>query len=172
MTWEEQFARVVYQGGHSIFFDRFVQAVNVHTLVIVSPWVQTLQGESMSLVDIIRSIEQKKAPTTVVMRDPKREPLNKDADALFRDCPYVSLYYNNDLHAKIYVCRCEPFGFALLGSANLSGHAIRALEIGLLIEGKGAGGDIVEELERLGRDDIPNRSGSSLSQLAQRRRFG
>src|SRR3989337_2310495 len=166
MRWEEKFVRVVYEGWHSIFFERFLQAVEVSALVIISPWIRTLEGETVTLADIVQAIERKKAPTTVVMRNPIKEPLNKEADALLRQCPYVSLYYNNDLHAKIYVCRCEPFGFALLGSANLSGRATRALEIGLLIEGKGVGRDIVQELGALGRDDVPNRSGTSLVQLA------
>ena len=155
-----------------MFFERFVQSVDVNALVIVSPWVQTLDEQPISLSDIVRAIERKQAPTTIIMRSPAKEPLNRDADSLLRQCPYVSLYYNNDLHAKIYVCRCEPFGFALLGSANLSGRATRALEIGLLIEGKGAGRDIVEELETMGRDDLPGRAGTTLAKIAESRRFG
>jgi hypothetical protein len=86
--------------------------------------------------------------------------MNLTAVEIFRGIKSVSLFFNNELHAKVYVCRCYPFGFALVSSANLSGHATRALEIGVLIEGKGNGRNIIEELEFLGLEDIPNRSGT------------
>lgn len=171
MRWEERFITVVSEGGHTLFFERFVQAVEVTSLVVVSPWIQSLDGEPLSLKDILWSIERRKVPTTIIMRSPQKEPLNRDAAELFEGYPFITLYYNNDLHAKIYVCRCQPFGFALLGSANLSGRATRALEVGLLIEGKGAGRAVIEELELLGKEDIPNRAGTELRQLAQVRPF-
>jgi len=167
MRWEERFITVVSEGGHTLFFERFVQAVEVTSLVVVSPWIQSLDREPLSLKDILWSIERRKVSTTIIMRSPTKEPLNRDAAELFEGCPFITLYYNNDLHAKIYVCRCQPFGFALLGSANLSGRATRALEVGLLIEGKGAGRAIIEELELLGKEDIPNRAGTKLRQLTQ-----
>jgi len=171
MRWEERFITVVREGGHSLFFERFMQAVEVTSLVVVSPWVQSLDGEPISLKDILWSVERGKVPTTIIMRSPEKEPWNRDAAKLFEGCPFITLYYSNDLHAKIYVCRCQPFGFALLGSANLSGRATRALEVGLLIEGKGAGRAIIEELELLGKEDIPNRAGTELRQLALARPF-
>jgi len=171
MRWEERFITIVSEGGHTLFFERFVQAVEVTSLVVVSPWIQSLDGEPLSLKDILWSIERRKVPTTIIMRSPQKEPLNRDATELFEDCPFITLYYNNDLHAKIYVCRCQPFGFALLGSANLSGRATRALEVGLMIEGKGAGRSIIEELELLGKEDIPNRAGTELRQLTKVRPF-
>lgn len=171
MRWEERFITIVSEGGHTLFFERFVQAVQVTSLVVVSPWIQSLDGEPLSLKDILWSIERKKVPTTIIMRSPQKEPLNRDATELFEGCPFITLYYNNDLHAKIYVCRCQPFGFALLGSANLSGRATRALEVGLMIEGKGAGRSIIGELELLGKEDIPNRAGTELRQLTKVRPF-
>jgi len=171
MRWEEKFVTVVREGGHSLFFERFIQAVGITSLVIISPWIQSLEGEPISLKDIIWSIERSKVSTTVIMRNPTKEPLNRDAAELFKESSFITMYYNNDLHAKIYVCRCQPFGFALLGSANLSGRATRALEVGLLIDGKGAGRAIIEELDILGKEDIPNRAGTQLKQLAQVRLF-
>ena len=171
MRWEERFITVVREGGHSLFFERFMQAVEVTSLVIVSPWIQSLDGEPLSLKDILWSVKRGRVPTTVIMRSPEKEPLNRESVELFEGHPFITLYYNNDLHAKIYVCRCQPFGFALLGSANLSGQATRALEVGLLIEGKGAGRDIVGELELLGKEDIPNKAGTKLRQLARARPF-
>jgi hypothetical protein len=166
MRWEERFITVVREGGHTLFFERFMQATEITSLVILSPWISGLDEEPFSLESILHAIRRGKVPTTVIMRSPDKEPLNVQAAEVFQGSPFVTLYYNNDLHAKIYVCRCQPFGFALLSSANLSGRATRALEVGLLVEGKGAGRAIVEELEILGKEDIPNRAGTELKQVA------
>jgi len=167
MRWEERFITVVREGGHTLFFERFMQATEITSLVIVSPWILGLDGEPFSLETILHAIRRGKVPTTVIMRNPEKEQLNVEAAELFKGSPFVTLYFNNDLHAKIYVRRCQPFGFALLSSANLSGRATRALEVGLLVEGKGAGRAIVEELEVLGKEDIPNRAGTELKHVAR-----
>lgn len=172
MRWEERFITVVREGGHTLFFERFIQATGTTSLVIVSPWILSLYEEPFSLEVILHTIKKGKVPTTVIMRSPEKEQLNVEAVKLLKRSPFVTLFYNNDLHAKIYVCRCQPFGFALLSSANLSGRATRALEVGLLVEGKGAGCAIVEELEVLGKEDIPNRAGTELKQVAKVRLFG
>jgi len=162
MEWEARFAQIVYKGGHESFFERFLLASQVEQLVIVSPWITTLKDERITLRDIIRKINKEEVPTTVIMRHPKKQPWNSEAAELFGRNRLVTVYVNNELHAKVYVCRCAPFGFALVSSANLSGQATRAYEIGVLIEGKGHGREIIDELGLLGTEDLPNRSGTSL----------
>ena len=161
--WEQRFVEIVYEGGHEAFFERFLLARDVGYLLIVSPWITSLSDEKVRLHDIVKKIIRENIQTRVFMRDPKKEPINVEGAEILRPCPTVGLYFNNELHAKVYVCRCDPFGFALVGSANLSGYATRAHEIGLMIEGKGKGRDIIEELQRMGTDDLPNRSGTLLS---------
>ena len=168
MAWEEKYIKVVNSGGHSRFFDRFMLAVGITSLVLVAPWIMSLEGERRTLKDILREVEKKRVPTTVIMRSPDKEPLNKDSDALFRKCPLVTLHYNNSLHAKIYVCKCDPYGFALVGSANLSGRATRELEVGLLVEGRGEGRGVIDELEKLGTNHVPNRSSTVCQQYGKR----
>lgn len=34
--WEQKFVKVVYEGGHEAFFERFLLAVEVRNLLIVS----------------------------------------------------------------------------------------------------------------------------------------
>ncbi len=160
MNWESRYTAVVREGGHQQFFDRFLLAVGIRSLSIVSPWITAIPGE-VSLRSIVDHIDHSNIPTLVMTRHPRKEPMNREAVDVLLASDNIVLYYNNELHAKIYVCRCEPFGFALLGSANLSGNATRAHEIGLMIEGKGAGEDIVEELEKLAWQDLPGRAGSS-----------
>lgn len=160
--WEQKFVKVVYEGGHEAFFERFLLAVEVRHLLIVSPWITSLSEERIQLWDIVEKITKEKINTRIFMRDPQKEPFNIEAVGILKSCPTVTLFYNNELHAKVYVCRCEPFGFALVGSANLSGRATRAHEIGIMIEGKGKGQDIIEELQRLGIYDLPGRAGTIL----------
>jgi len=160
VRWEEKYAKVVLSGGHEIFFERFLLATQINSLIIISPWITTLENERVSLDDILSKIKKEKVKSTIIMRDPKKEPLNAKAFHLFSNNENINLFVNNELHAKVYICRCSPFGFALVGSANLSGKATRAYEVGVLIEGKGHGREIVEQLELLGTDDLPNRSGT------------
>jgi hypothetical protein len=162
MEWESRFAKIVYERGHEQFFERFLLASQVQQLIIVSPWITALRAESITLEDIIAKISYDRVRTVVIMRPPHKDSINLEAVQLLSRNQFVTIYFNAELHAKVYVCRCHPFGFALIGSANLSGQATRALEIGVLIEGRGYGMNIVEELERLGTEDLPNRSGTLL----------
>jgi len=168
--WEESYAQVVRTGGHILFFERFFSAHDIHRLVIISPWVGFLQREKCgySLEDIARRINSNRIPTYVITRDPEVEIANIKAIDIFLSCPSVNLYYNNSLHAKVYVCRCEPFGFALLSSANLSSTSVKMVEIGLMIEGKGYGQIVVEELECVGKEDLPGMSETKVVKYAER----
>jgi hypothetical protein len=158
--WEQNYVKIVHEKGHEEFFLRFLLAHKISHLTIISPWITTLKDEQFTLNDITKKIKDEQIETLVFMRSPYKEKHNIESAELFFRCPSVTLYYNNELHAKVYVCRCEPFGFALVGSANLSGNAIRAHEIGLLIDGKGNGVEIIAELQNLGLHDLPNRSGT------------
>ena len=86
--------------------------------------------------------------------------MNLAALQLLSPLPTVRTYFNNELHAKVYVCRCDPFGFAYVGSANLTGRGMTAYEVGLIVDGKGEGEGIVEELERIGTVDLLGRAGT------------
>ena len=168
--WEESYTRVVKAGGHMFFFERLFAAHDLHSLVIISPWIGFLPREEFgySLEDIAQLINSNTIPTYVITRDPDVEAANRKAIDIFCSCPSVNLYYNNSLHAKVYVCRCEPFGFALLSSANLSMGSSKMVEIGLMIEGKGYGQIVVEELEYVGKEDLPGMSETKVVKYADR----
>lgn len=153
-----------------LFFDRLFGAQRVQSLVLVSPWIGLLSRERFgySLEDIAQLIVSYHVPTYVITRDPKVEPTNEQAVGILTGCPPVNLFYNNDLHAKVYVCRCEPFGFALLSSANLSAASANTVEIGLMIDGKGYGQLVVEELENVGKEDLPNMAGTRVVKYAEK----
>jgi hypothetical protein len=54
--WEQKFVKVVYEGGHEAFFERFLLAVEVRHLLIVSPWITSLSEERIQLWDIVEKI--------------------------------------------------------------------------------------------------------------------
>jgi len=164
LGWWEQYIEVAYERGHIEFFERVLSATGVWRLVIVSPWIASLDDDTVTLQDIVNYVERYHVETFVVMRSPQKEPRNVEAANLLKSRigSWLTLYYNNGVHAKIYVCRCQPFGFALLGSANLTPHGSRSYEVGLIVNGFGAGQRIVEELELVGTDYIPGKSESSL----------
>ncbi len=162
--WQEKYLEVAYEQGHIEFFERVFSAVEVRRLVIVSPWVASVASDPITLSDIVDFIEKYQIETVVVMRSPQKEANNIEAANMLKSriAPWLTLYYNNGVHAKVYVCRCQPFGFALLSSANLTPHGSRMYEVGLVVNGFGAGKKVVEELELIGTDYIPGKSETSL----------
>lgn len=160
MTWEERYVRVIVEGGHQAFFDRFLTAVGVTALVIVTPWVAGAGDNGEQLELTARKIERERIATWLLVRHPAKEAINLAALQLLSPLPTVRTYFNNELHAKVYVCRCDPFGFAYVGSANLTGRGLTAYEVGLIVEGRGQGEAIVEELERIGTIDLLGRAGT------------
>jgi hypothetical protein len=159
-TWEQRYVRVIVDGGFQDFFDRFLMASGVTELVIVTPWI-TNHGAMKDLIDqICAKLVRERISTTLVVRNPLREPVNYPALRRFQRVPTAQFWFNDELHAKVYACHCDPHGFAYVGSANLTGRGSTALEVGLLIDGKGEGAPIVDELARLGREDLLNRAGT------------
>jgi len=162
--WWEQYVEVVYEKGHIEFFERMFGASGVWKLVIVSPWIASRIDDPINIESIADYIKKFHVDTTIIMRNPEKEPTNSAAVNLFKRkiSPWMTLYYNNSVHAKIYVCRCQPFGFALLSSANFTPHDPRSYEVGLVVNGFGAGQKIVEELELTGTEYIPGKGESTL----------
>ncbi len=152
MAWEERYVTVCIEGGHREFFDRFLLSVAVRRLVIVSPWI-TIDGEHRDVIlSAIDKIAREVIPTTIVLRHPNREATNRRAVEVLSQLGSVDLHYNDELHAKVYVCRCSPSGYAYVGSANLTGRATTAFEVGLMVDGRGVGVGVLDELEQLAND--------------------
>jgi hypothetical protein len=164
-NWRERYLEVAYERGHVQFFERVFSAVEVRKLVIVSPWINSKPSDPITFNDIVEYVVKKKVELTVVMRDPAKEPINFEVATLLKtQIPgFLTLFYNNGVHAKIYVCRCKPFGFALLSSANLTPHGVKSYEVGLFINGFGAGERVVEDLELVGTSYLPGKSESYLA---------
>ena len=168
-AWEERYAGIVRSGAHNRFFERVFMAQQIQSLIIVSPWIGSMTRQSVgyTIHDIADLITEKHIPSYIVMRSYQAEPTNLPAVEALRACPSVNLYFNNEVHAKVYVCRCDPFGFALLSSANLSESSMTSIEIGMMIEGKGYGESVVEDLEAFGKHDMLGMAGTSVDKYAK-----
>lgn len=138
------------------------------SLVIVSPWIGTLEGVRFTLAYVINLVGRRQIPTYIITRQPE-ESWHQQAVDMLLGCNWVELRYNNSLHAKLYVCRQrEGRGFAMLGSGNLSRTSIeKNIEIGMMIYGRGRGRDLLHELFSWGA--IRLRTQSKLVKKMERR---
>ena len=67
------------------------------------------------------------------------------------------------MHAKLFVCNAPyPYGFAMLGSANMTMNSDTLYEIGLLVLAAGGGEGIIKELTNFGLDYVRTRPESQL----------
>jgi hypothetical protein len=106
--WEDSFVRVQIEGGHRYFFERFLDAVDVKSLTIVSPWI-TAQGKLADLfTSTCRKISVDRIPVTAVLRHPEKESVNTRAIALLAALPTATVYTNNELHANSMCVGARP----------------------------------------------------------------
>jgi hypothetical protein len=156
-------AAVIRSGVQRVFVNRLKRAkTNVRSVVIVSPWITELDDASCPLLSLVQLIQSMKMLTYVFTRTPSR-PEHMKAIALLQTCDTLELVYNDNIHAKIYACVApSPYGFALLGSANLTANSLSLYEVGLLISGVGAGSSIVVELANFGMNHLRTRPESKI----------
>lgn len=128
----------------------------IQSLILISPYVGTLEGSRVTLDAVCRKAVEKGIPTYVITRSPEDEYHQQAVDTLI-SYDHVELRFNQSLHAKLYVCLCqdEYHSFALIGSANLTRTSIeKNIEIAMMISGRGRGRDILRELARWGLERL------------------
>jgi hypothetical protein len=150
-------AAVVRNGVHKVFAARLRRASNTAKYVVIaSPWI-TESSKGGSLDQITKILSEKRIPTYVFVRPPETE-FELQGIQLLINCPTVELVYNPHLHAKLYTCIAPyPYGFALLGSANMTVRSNTLYEIGLLVLAAGGGEVIIKELASFGMDYLRTR---------------
>ena len=127
------------------------------TLVIASPWISSEAPDAKALMTIIGVIKQYKIPTYIFTRTPQNSAHLHALEAL-GECSSVEIVLNDNLHAKIYACLAPyPYGFALIGSANLTDNSSHLYEVGLIVVAEGGGEAIVKELASFGLDYLRTR---------------
>jgi len=142
-----------------------VSDIQLQNLVIVSPFIGTLEGTRFSTAWLIRRIEQDHVPTYVITREP-RDEYHRQGVELLKECPHTEIRFNDALHAKVYVAVSQDVSrsFAMFGSANLTmGGAKRNIEVGMMIYGRGKGRDIIRELHQWGAVRLRSRAESKVA---------
>lgn len=140
--------------------------------MIASPWITYNSSIRSPLVQIAEIVNRENIPTYIFLRPPDNTA-QLDAIDIFKKCASAEIVYNTNLHAKLYVCLAPyPYGFAVLGSANLTVKSEELYEIGLLILSEGGGGEILRQLASFGFDYLRTRPDSEvIKRLSLRRKY-
>ncbi len=157
-------AAVVRNGVQHVFASRLRRARSVARLIVIaSPWITAQATKSSALDQITRIVDENRIPTYVFSRPPRTSSELLGLQMLM-NCPTVELVYNPHLHAKLYVCIAPyPYGFAVLGSANMTANSDALYEIGLIVLAAGGGEGIIKELASFGMDYLRTRPESQVA---------
>ena len=144
------YVRIFTERSVDLFLQKYLLCSTFpQILVIVSPFISDLAGEQVDLKDIVAKITKDKTQTYVITRSPK-ELYQQSSIAILNQSPYIEIRYNEDIHAKLYLCWCrkkEEDSFALFGSGNLTTGGIRRnLELGMMIFSHDHGRTLIRDL--------------------------
>lgn len=134
------------------FLQRYMSSSGQQVLLIISPFIGSLEGESYVLADVINKTRSEKGRVIVITREPQ-ERYHKEGLLVLEQGKNVEIRYNPDVHAKLYVSwnRNEEESFAMFGSGNLTRSGMTYnLELGMMILSRDYGRKLVRELYRWG----------------------
>jgi hypothetical protein len=156
------YVRIFTDGAVDQFLQKYMLCkVYPQTLVIVSPFISDLAGELTDLSDIVNKINRDKTTTYIITR-PSNEDYQKNSINILSQSPYIEIRYNEDVHAKLYICWCrkdEHESFALFGSGNLTSGGLRHnIELGMMIYSKEHGRALIGELFKWSANDLRSKS--------------
>jgi len=151
-----------------------LSSVKAQSLVLVSPFISTLEGETYGLIDILMKAKKDNTRVYVVTREPEAE-YQIEGMRLLNKFSCVEIRYNPEIHAKLYICwgREVEESFAFFGSGNLTAGGIKFnLELGMMILAKGDGKNILKDLYRWGSFEIRTTSTLIKSISQQENQYG
>ena len=150
------FATILMERVAEQFLIRF-DAVSQHAeeLLIVSPVLGTLSGTRMTVERLRHVLCANRIRTYLVTRSPENDltrgaPGHRPALETFGSIEGLEIRYNDQLHAKLYVCICDDrrSSFAVIGSANLTKTSIvKNIEVGIMIRYAYQGQSLIDELK-------------------------
>jgi hypothetical protein len=129
------------------FLQRYMSTSGHQVLLIISPFVGNLEGESYELADIIKKTWSEKGRVYVITREPQSE-YHKEGLAVLEQSENVEIRYNPDINAKLYISwnRNEEESFAMFGSGNLASSGMSYnLELGMMILSRSYGRKFSDE---------------------------
>lgn len=148
------FLQLRYGSGKVIepFLRRLYGEKNPQTVYWVSPWLTHMNFQTATTKKLLQKLRLNRVNLVVITREPDpgsaHEEFVRDAKGL----PTASIFYMPMLHAKFYIAETRERRYALLGSANMYKWSNRSFDLGIVIEARGDGEVLVNELEHLAID--------------------
>ena len=130
----------------------FLSDVRVKTLVMISPFIGTLESTRFGISWLAKKIEKEGIITFVITQQPQEDYHHQGVEEMLR-CTYAEVRFNPLLHAKLYVAMPQDThrAFAMFGSANLTTRGMmKNIELGMMIYGRGKGREIINDLYHWG----------------------
>ena len=145
------FLRLRYGAGKVIepFLVRLFGERNLKTVYWVSPWLTHMTFQTATTHKLLRKFRQHRVNLIVITRKPEPGSPHEEFVQDAKELPTASVFYMPTLHAKFYVATTRERRYALLGSANMYKWSGRSYELGIVIEARGEGEVLVDELEQL-----------------------
>lgn len=154
---EPPFLKVYTKNTVEQFIKRYLlSSVKAQSLVLVSPFISTFEGEAYKLVDVLKKAQRDRTRVYVVTHEPEAMYQLQGME-LLKQFSGVEIRYNSEIHAKLYICwgREVEESFAFFGSGNLTSGGIKYnLELGMMILARGDGKNIIKALYQWGSHDI------------------
>lgn len=151
------FLKVYTKNTVEQFIKRYIlSSIKAQILVLVSPFISTLDGELYCLKDVLNKAQKDHTRVYVVTRKPEAEYQLSGVE-LLKQFSCVEIRYNPEVHAKLYICwgRELEESFAFFGSGNLTSGGLRYnVELGMMILARGEGKYILKKLYQWGGFDI------------------
>lgn len=140
--------RLLYGRGRVMerFMTRLCGERAVQQLVWVSPWMTHfpfLTGDTHAL---LRDMDGLGAQLTVITRPPDDGPHRQFVGDIC-EIRNAEVFYLADLHAKYYLCHTPRTSYAMVTSSNFYKWTARTFELGVSIEARGHGSDLIAQLD-------------------------
>ena len=148
------FLQLRYGAGKVVepFLIRLFGEKNPKRIFWVSPWLTHLNFRTATTKNLLQKIRHHKVILIVITREPEPGSAHEEIVKDIQELPSSSVFYMPTLHAKFYIAETKERRYALLGSANMYEWSSRSYELGIVIEARGEGEVLVDELEQLAID--------------------
>lgn len=148
------FLQLRYGRGQVIepFLVRTYGEPQIRHLILVSPWMTHLRFRTGTTADLVKRVEREDIWITLITRPPDGGDEHLKFLEDFRTLMSAEIFYMTDLHAKYFICTTAKKTYALVGSANLYRWSSTTFDLGVIIEARGAGEEIISSLRELTMD--------------------
>ena len=131
------------------FLARLYLERNPRSVYWISPWITHLEFSTGDTKRLLNRLKYRGARLVLITREPEPGTPHERFIMDAKKFPQVAIHYIPNLHAKFYIAETLEGRYALLGSANMYQWSRDSYEIGVVIEARGNGEELVDRLEEL-----------------------